>query len=83
MITELSCKRTHYKWTMLLFIFLLDVAAYNAFDLYKHRYGDIKRRHSLEKLVVDLLKPYIESRVQKVIENEYESDNDAPTPKKM
>ena len=52
MIAEYSCKRPHLRWTMSLFMFILDVAAYNSFALYKHRYGDIKRRDSLEKLAI-------------------------------
>lgn len=71
MLGNYSCKRKNLRWTMVLFMFMLDVAAYNSFVLYKHRYGDIKRRHSLEKLAIDLMMPFIKIRIQKITENNF------------
>ena len=63
------------RWTMVLFMFMLDVAAYNSFVLFKIRSGDIKRRYSLEKLAVDLMMPFINSRFQKIAENNFRGTN--------
>lgn len=71
MLANYSCKRSHLRWTMVLFMFMLDAAAYNSFVLYKQRYGDIKRRHSLEKLAIDLMMPYIKLRAEKINENNF------------
>ena len=72
MIAEYLCG-AHLRWTMALFMFILDVAACNSFTLYKHRYGDIKRRDSLEKLAIDLLIPFINTWVQKLAEKKFKS----------
>lgn len=71
MLAELTCKRASSKWTMVIFMFMLDVAAYNSFVLYCQRRNDLERRKSLEKLAMDLIRPYIELRVKYMLENNF------------
>lgn len=71
MLIDLTCKRGTCKWTMVIFMFMLDAAEYNAYVLCKQRKKDLNRRKSLEKLALNLIRPFIEIRAQKIVENDY------------
>lgn len=44
---------------------------YNAYVLCKQRNKDLKRRKLFEKLALDLIRPFIEIRAKKIVENSF------------
>ena len=78
LIENFSCRRKTNRWTFNVLQYLLDVAAHNAFCLYKTKCPEItetnkcrQRRLSLEKLATDLIKPLITERVMIRSENNF------------
>ena len=69
LVENFSCRRKTNRWTFNVMLYLLDIAAHNAFCLFKILNPDQTsrgkdRRLALEKLATSLIKPLIESRVR-------------------
>ena len=69
LVENFSCRRKTKRWTFNVLLYLLDIAAHNAFCLYKMRQvnqtsNGKERRLALEKLATSLIKPLIQSRVR-------------------
>ena len=71
LVENYTCRRATNRWTLNLFMYLLDVTAYNSFVLKKlkdcnnkNNNKNTSRRISLEKLSVYLIKNLIEFRLK-------------------
>uniref|UniRef100_A0A8C4PWH1 PiggyBac transposable element-derived protein domain-containing protein n=1 Tax=Eptatretus burgeri TaxID=7764 RepID=A0A8C4PWH1_EPTBU len=70
MVRTYSCKRQTRRWPMVMWYNVLDVAALNAFVLYKSQRPEFmqcvtyKRRSFLKELAQELVTPHMQSRLQ-------------------
>ena len=71
LVVQYSCRRQTHRWTMNVFYFIIDAAAYNSFVMYRTRKPEImetnpklQRRLYLEKLGKALCKAQIRDRVE-------------------
>lgn len=71
LVVQYSCRRQTRRWTMNVFFFIIDAAAYNSFVMYHMRKPEImstkpkvQRRIHLEKLGKALCEPQIRDRVE-------------------
>lgn len=73
LIEKFTCRRMTRRWTFNIFMYLLDVAAYNSFALFAiknpknmEKNLKLKRRQSLKALGKELVDPLIEKRAFKI-----------------
>lgn len=71
LVSNYTCNRRTERWTLRVFMFLVDVAAYNAFVLFKTLNPNAERRDVLEELGKTLIKPFIETRLNKIVKNNF------------
>ena len=71
LVRSYSVRRKTMRWTFNCFMYLLDIASYNAFVLHSHKHptdtssGNRRRRRFLEDLSQKLTQPCMEERVRK------------------
>lgn len=61
LISKYTCCRKTEKWTLRLFMFLIDAAALNPFILFKKLNPKVERRNVLKELGKALVKPFVEA----------------------
>lgn len=67
MIASYTCGRKTNKWTLKVFMYMIDVAANNSFSFYKYlidKMSRSQRRKSIKSLAYSLMTPFIEERVK-------------------
>lgn len=75
---QFTCRRKTNRWTYNVFMYILDVAAYNSFVLFKIKNPAIQqinvqrqRKDSLEKLSTNLILDYVKERIEKLSLNNF------------